>query len=644
MYSIWGFILQTVEISLIAIFILIIKNVFKDKLSPKWQYASWTILFIHMIIPVGIFKKYLSTSIAIYLEIFKSIIEKTMNSNYIEVYDTIKIRTILPIINKLPNSITDYLFIIYILGIIIFIMKYLIQYIKINYLINQRIENNEITKKICDISNEYNLKPCKTIIVDEIPTAFVFGILNPILVLPSSNTDEKIILHELIHVKNHDGLQSATWSIIFAFHWCNPFMNFVLKQIKNDMESLCDQEVLERLSGEERRDYGRILLEMCSDSYASAFGTTSISNGTKHIKSRIESIVRFKKYPKGIGLVSICMLILLIPLGVSGQEQVTLDDNFIYDSSFEHEYALARGRLVECSTVAGAIDTFVKGLNQTNEGYIMSVTSNNHRNNFEEYYKNLPFKSKLDIENHNIAIYFNDIIDYYVLNLSKINDEYIGIVALLRDGTFKDSRPADIFEYIPIKVIDEDGYKVEINGDITYQTFNRNHGTILLDIEEHYPFKHLNIECETGNLDIKLFKTAKVTQKKYQVYSSSYLDLFGENSSLFEDPDPHAKFQSIKFDGIIQYNSNLEDVYHIGMATVPESINFEEVKIYSNSEVSGGSNRGLDYTFKRVDKNWDIKLNHFISNYNEEVNFNYESIKLRIYKNYKVIEELLIRW
>jgi beta-lactamase regulating signal transducer with metallopeptidase domain len=88
----------------------------------------------------------------------------------------------------------------------------------------------------------------------------------------------------------------------------------VFNRIENDMESLCDSRVLERLEGEERRLYGGILLAMASEKYARVPGTTSISNGGRNISRRIEALVRFRKYPKGMGLVSVCIaLVLAIP-------------------------------------------------------------------------------------------------------------------------------------------------------------------------------------------------------------------------------------------------------------------------------------------------------------------------------------------
>ena len=59
MTNIWGFILQTVEVSLIALLILILKRLFKDKLSPRWQYGIWFLLFLALIKPTGYMNSYI---------------------------------------------------------------------------------------------------------------------------------------------------------------------------------------------------------------------------------------------------------------------------------------------------------------------------------------------------------------------------------------------------------------------------------------------------------------------------------------------------------------------------------------------------------------------------------------------------------
>lgn len=76
------------------------------------------------------------------------------------------------------------------------------------------------------------------------------------MVLPEGTVDEAVLLHELLHIKYWDALQNSVWCICRALHWCNPLVRLAIDRAELDMESLCDQRVLERLEGEARRAYG----------------------------------------------------------------------------------------------------------------------------------------------------------------------------------------------------------------------------------------------------------------------------------------------------------------------------------------------------------------------------------------------------
>ncbi|MBP3521890.1 MAG: hypothetical protein J6J87_11185, partial [Oscillospiraceae bacterium] len=127
----------------------------------------------------------------------------------------------------------------------------------------------------------------------------------------------------------------------------------------NDLEALCDQRVLERLEGEDRRDYGRILLGMADEKYARAPGTSSIANGGKNIRRRIEAIARFKRYPKGMALVSVCVLLVLAAPLAAGSEAESVrygmgTGNVAID--------FAQAKMIPCTTVGGALDTYAKAV------------------------------------------------------------------------------------------------------------------------------------------------------------------------------------------------------------------------------------------------------------------------------------------
>ena len=632
MSNIWSIILQTLEVSIVALILIILKKIFLDKLSPKWQYEIWSVLCVRILIPVGILNTYLFPDIIVYLETLKSIVEKSLNSNYILSYEIINVEHIFPFIKDVPYSLTDYIFVVYVLGVFIYLLKYVIQYYKIKTLLNYGYEDNTVNQTINYISNKYDLKPCKTIILEEVHTAFVYGAFHPILVLPNKNVDEKIILHELLHVQNYDCLQSILWSLLSSLHWFNPFMIYVFKLIKNDMESSCDQRVLEKLNGEERRDYGRILLNMCSDSYAYAFGTTSISNGTRHIKTRIEAIVRFKKYPQGMKLVSICIIILLLPFTLGTTSKIELlDQNYLLDTE------LIRGRLVQCETAAGAIDTFVKGIRDNNQKYIMAVTSEANRRNFDEYYRLLPFQTKHILGEEDVIYHMNEITFYYVLNINEINNGYEAILVLQRKGAYSNATSAYIFDYIPIRIIDENGYKVEVIGNTIVKVFNANDSNLdyPFDLLKDIPYKSFEKNLESGNIKIEFYKISSVIQ---ELSNSNWFVNWEE--TLSQTPNTRAEFVDSKFIGKAVFTSKMDDATHIGIITAPKFINIENETIYKGDVSSSGSD-GIDTIFKTINTLEDHVIRFYITDYHN-LDTKLEDYQIRIFKNYNLVEESIL--
>ena len=315
MSNIWEFLLQTMEVTLTAMIILMLKWMFQDKLSPRWQYGIWTLLAAKLILPAGLFRAYFSLDLAAALQVLKTKTECRIESQFSDAFVAIQPNAGIPTSMAMPQSITDWIFIIYLAGVIAAAAYYIIGYFRLQLILRKGLEPADETRQklmwLCEI---YSLNPCRIRILNGIESAFICGFFRPVLVIPANQEteiDDKILLHELLHKKYFDLWQNGFWCLMRCVHWCNPAMQYVFNRIGNDMESLCDQRVLERIEGEERRDYGRILLSMTNSKYARALGTTSLSNGGSNIKRRIEAIVRFKKYPKGMALASLCICLLI---------------------------------------------------------------------------------------------------------------------------------------------------------------------------------------------------------------------------------------------------------------------------------------------------------------------------------------------
>jgi len=162
-----------------------------------------------------------------------------------------------------------------------------------------------------------------------------------------------------------------------------------------------------------------------NERFAKTPGTTCVNNGGKHIKDRIETIARFKKYPVGMELVSICALVVLtISLVVGTQSSASFKQ---FDMSNLASFASARS--IYCTTVAGAFDTYGKAVLDRNGFYRTmcapraeqgelrnSVVGRVGKDIFAEWKSSLP--SKLVLKK-----------GYYVYNLQKIKkNRYEGLI------------------------------------------------------------------------------------------------------------------------------------------------------------------------------------------------------------------------
>ena len=72
MFDFWGFLLQTLTASGVAVLLLVIKALFKDKLPPKWHFAVWGVLGIMILIPAGLNGRYTLFHWQLVVEVIKS--------------------------------------------------------------------------------------------------------------------------------------------------------------------------------------------------------------------------------------------------------------------------------------------------------------------------------------------------------------------------------------------------------------------------------------------------------------------------------------------------------------------------------------------------------------------------------------------
>lgn len=352
MRDIWSFLLQTLTASGTAALLLAVKAMFRDKLSPRWQFASWGILALVLLVPAGLGGRYALVNWPFYVETARSGLTGEFGA-LAKVIAPVPLPSFTP-----PRSAGDWLFCLYTAGAALLLLRCTVSYACLRLALRRGRSADDAS--IRAVAERYQLPVCPAVEIDGLSSALICGVFRPVLALPAgAAADEKILLHELLHLKYRD----AAWGLVIAFfrcvHWCNPLLWLCANLAGNDLESLCDQRVLERLEGEDRRDYGRILLDMADEKYARAPGTSSMANGGRNIRRRIEAIARFKRYPKDMGLVSVCVvLVLAVPL-LAGQRANAVHEHPLFDSA---DALMASARTTYCTTYAGAFDAYAKAV------------------------------------------------------------------------------------------------------------------------------------------------------------------------------------------------------------------------------------------------------------------------------------------
>lgn len=528
MGNIWEFLYQTLTVSIVAAVLLFIKWLLRDKLSPRWQYGVWAVLALRALLPASTARGVVPP-LALWVETLKSAVELGLGSAYSGAFEPIRLRHVLPWIDAAPASATDWLFIAYAAGVLLTLAWYALRYARLRSLLRRgSAAGAEAQAAVAAAAGKYGLQPCLAVAVPGLKTAFVCGVFRPVLAVPAEGApDEKVILHELLHLKHRDALQNVFWCFLRALHWCDPFMQYVFDRVGNDMESLCDQRVLERLEGEERREYGGILLEMASRAYARAPGTSSISNGAKNIARRIEAIARFKLYPRGMALIAACTAVTLCAALLTGAA-ADHSDRRLQAPRNEGELvaALSASRLNRCTTLAGALDTYAKALLCGRGVYFaMSTPLSEQERWFQEMREygaspysldhsgTEPFRSVENANDTENVIYFN---------LRETGDgRYQCCIRLVYSGWLTDGERIERYVLIPVEVWREDGFYV----------VRETGGREVIDAADWSGYERPMLvrgsaECAGGTVEASIYTT-------YSAYST----LRGR-----EDADPQAEF------------------------------------------------------------------------------------------------------
>lgn len=169
-----------------------------------------------------------------------------------------------------------------------------------------------------------------------VSTPMLLGVLHPVIILPVGIEGQQrlrdILAHELTHARRHDLLYKWFAVAVTCLHWFNPMMLPVRREINRTCELSCDETVIRSLDRDARRHYSQTLLVLAS-APPSGKGqlTLALCEGKEQLKERLVSIVNYRK--KGTSAVILTLLLALIMAGcslVSGAEPSKSADTGVF--------------------------------------------------------------------------------------------------------------------------------------------------------------------------------------------------------------------------------------------------------------------------------------------------------------------------
>ena len=262
-------------------------------------------------------------------------IEKEMPKDSVEVVDKVKDKDIDK--SKTENrefqdkelNINNYksmIMYIWIIGVIALLLLKIIPYIRFKSFVLRNstiVEKEDIVKlfNICkdelNLNTKIHLRICNTV-----GSPMLIGIFHPIVLISDIDEDYKrlkmIFLHELNHCKRKDIIIKTFGLIINAFHWFNPIIFILLKEMDKYCEYSIDEKVVEEMDIDDRKYYGETILSLISSSmFNKSSLTTTMGNSGKQLKTRLENMIYSFKLTRKKHTVSLFVAILILISGLT---------------------------------------------------------------------------------------------------------------------------------------------------------------------------------------------------------------------------------------------------------------------------------------------------------------------------------------
>ena len=315
--------------------ILLFRFIFKNRISSKLQYLMWWLLILRLLMPVTpdiglhfnlqdmLLKQAHQAELptpAPVLDVAPASVPNTQPS-YDSVTPAVQPDTdVAPSQHVNPTKSTDWysiVFVVWLLGAIGF-LGWLI-FVKLRYyeslqhlMAGGPREVYELYDRCC---KELGVKPLPLWIVNKSMSPGIAFFGEPVLLIPISLCGDEsrlrfALLHELTHKKRGDHYMTLLLNILRAVYWFDPVVHFAFSELRADMESACDSDVLAYIGHEKKRGYLTVILDMFSYDTEPILGMSQIRS-RRMAKRRMKGAFMKNRTSPAFRAITLCIALIM---------------------------------------------------------------------------------------------------------------------------------------------------------------------------------------------------------------------------------------------------------------------------------------------------------------------------------------------
>ncbi len=304
--------------SILVGFILCIKILLRNKLTPRWQYMLWIVLMIRLLLPWSPDSSYSIYSLLSYRSSVSEVIPKNESMMNIESDHTVELesnaetvtKNSKPEVNvsaKQQTTLSLYKIALYVwlVGVIVLAA--------ITFITNRRLYS--YIKKQPDITDEQivtvfnrckqSMKMKKEVslrLAGKIASPTVFSFFRPKVLLSKKHMKvlneqqlQYVFYHELAHIKRNDVAVNWVMYSLILLNWFNPILWYAYFCMREDQELACDAYALTFIDKEEQLAYGHTIITLLEHYSYQAPSLANLSRNKRTLKRRIVMIKKFQK-------------------------------------------------------------------------------------------------------------------------------------------------------------------------------------------------------------------------------------------------------------------------------------------------------------------------------------------------------------